>query len=110
MYVYIWLHIETGREWAKEDMWVQVSWGGYKCRWLWKNKAIKGESAEWSGWMGSAARMRACKYDELWELWKSMALPSVICSMNVVTQNESKIEKLDRYKPVLIGKNSTECI
>ena len=45
--------------------------------------------------MGSAARMRACKYDVLREVWKSVSVPSVMYGMNVVAWNESEIEKLD---------------
>lgn len=37
------------------------------------------------GWLGSAARMRACKevhkYDVLQEVWKSMAVPSIIITI-----------------------------
>ena len=39
--------------------------------------------------------MRACKYDVLREVWKSVAVPSVMYGMNVVPWNESEIEKLD---------------
>ena len=39
--------------------------------------------------------MRACKYDVLREVWKSVAVPSVMYGINVVPWNESEIEKLD---------------
>ena len=50
---------------------------------------------QWVGRMGSAARMRACKYDVLREVWKSVAVPSVMYGMNVVAWNESELAKLD---------------
>ena len=50
---------------------------------------------QWLGRMRSAARMRGCKYDVLREVWKSVAVPSVMYGMNVVAWNESEIEKLD---------------
>ena len=39
--------------------------------------------------------MRTCKYDVLREVWKRVAVPSVMYGMNVVPWNESEIEKLD---------------
>ena len=50
---------------------------------------------QWVGRMGSAARMRACKYDVLREVWKSVAVPSVMYGMNVVTWKEGEIGKLE---------------
>lgn len=42
---------------------------------------------QWVGWLGSAARVRACKqvrkYDVLQEVWKSMAVPSIIITLFV---------------------------
>ena len=39
--------------------------------------------------------MRACKYDVLRKVWKSVAVLSVMDGMNVVAWNESEIEKRD---------------
>ena len=50
---------------------------------------------QWVGRLGSVARMRACKYEVLREVWKSVAVPSVMYGMNVVTWNENEIGKLE---------------
>ncbi|MPC28393.1 hypothetical protein E2C01_021597 [Portunus trituberculatus] len=41
-----------------------------------KNEKISMKS-QWVGRLGSAARMRASKYDVLQEVWKSVAVPSI---------------------------------
>ena len=39
---------------------------------------------QWVGRLGSAARMRTCKYDVLREVWKSVAVPSIMYGMDVM--------------------------
>ena len=39
--------------------------------------------------------MRASKYDVLRELWKSVAVPSVMDGMEVIACNKSEIDKLE---------------
>ena len=43
--------------------------------------------------LGSAARMRASKYDVLREVWKSVAVPWY--GMDVIAWNESEIDRLE---------------
>ena len=50
---------------------------------------------QWVGRLGSAARMRACKYEVLREVWKSVAVPSIMYGMDVMVWNESEIDKLE---------------
>ena len=50
---------------------------------------------KWVGQLGSVARMRACKYDVLREVWKSVAVPSVMYGMEVFAWNESEINNLE---------------
>ena len=50
---------------------------------------------QWVGRLGSAARMRASKYDVLREVWKSVAVPSIMYGMDVIAWNESEIDKLE---------------
>ena len=49
----------------------------------------------WVGRLGSAARMRASKYDVLQEIWKSVAVLSVMYGMEVIAWSEKKINKLE---------------
>lgn len=53
--------------------------------------------SEWVGRFKSAARMRACKYDvlRLREVWKSVAVHSVMYGMQVITWGESEMDKLE---------------
>ena len=39
--------------------------------------------------------MRASKYDVLREVWKSVAVPSIIYGMDVIAWNESEMDKLE---------------
>ena len=39
--------------------------------------------------------MRASKYDKLREIWKSVAVPSVMYGMEVIAWSESEIDKLE---------------
>ena len=50
---------------------------------------------QWMGRLGNAARMRACKYDVLREVWKSVAVPSIMYGMDVTAWSEKDIDKLD---------------
>ena len=53
------------------------------------------------GRLGSAARMRASKYDVLREVWKSVVVPSIMYGMDVIAWNESEIDRLE------VGQNSS---
>lgn len=56
---------------------------------------------QWVGRLGSArsaARMRACKHEVVREICKTVAVPSNMYGMDVMTWNESKIKKLDVEK------------
>ena len=50
---------------------------------------------QWVGRLGSAARIRAAKYDVIREVWKSVAIPSIMYGMDVIAWNDSEIEKLE---------------
>ena len=50
---------------------------------------------QWVGRLGSIARTRACKYDVLREVWKTIAVPSVMYGMEVTGWNESEMNKLE---------------
>ncbi|MPC75191.1 hypothetical protein E2C01_069575 [Portunus trituberculatus] len=50
---------------------------------------------QWVGGLRTAARMRASKYDMLREVWKSVAVPSIIYVMDVIAWNKSEIDKLE---------------
>ena len=45
------------------------------------------------GQLGSAARIRASKYDVLRGVWKSVAVPSVMHGMDVIARKKSEIDK-----------------
>ena len=49
---------------------------------------------QWVGRLGGAARMRASKY-VLREIWKSVAVLSVMYGMEVIAWSEKEIEKLE---------------
>ena len=53
---------------------------------------------QWYGRLASVARMRANKYEVLRELWKSVAVPSVLYGMNVMYWNETDMQKLERVQ------------
>ena len=59
-----------------------------------KNEKIS-QANQWVGRLGSAARMRACKYDVLREVWKSVAVPSVMYGMEVIAWNQNEIDRLE---------------
>lgn len=59
-----------------------------------KNEKIS-MTNQWVGRLGSAARLRASKYDVLREVWKSVAVPSIMYGMDVIAWNESELEKLE---------------
>ena len=46
---------------------------------------------QWGGRLGSIARIRASKYDVLREIWKSVAVPSVMYGMEVIAWGEKEI-------------------
>ena len=50
---------------------------------------------QWVCRLGSAARMRASKYDVLREIRKSVAVPSIIYGMEVIAWSEKEIDKLE---------------
>ena len=41
---------------------------------------------QWMGRLGSSASMRACKYDVLREVWKSVGMPSIMYGMDVIVE------------------------
>ena len=59
-----------------------------------KNEKIS-MTNQWVGRLGSVARMRASKYDVLRDVWKSVAVPSIMYGMDVIAWNESEIDKLE---------------
>ncbi|KAK4328209.1 hypothetical protein Pmani_001329 [Petrolisthes manimaculis] len=67
-----------------------------------KNEKIS-MTNQWVGRLASAARLRASKYDVVREVWKSVAVPSIMYSMEVIAWKESEIDKLE------VGQNGTEC-
>ena len=50
---------------------------------------------QWVGRLGSVSRLRACKYEVLREVWKSVAVPSVMYGMDVIPWNENEINRLE---------------
>ena len=50
---------------------------------------------QWVGRLRSAARMRTSKYDVLREVWKNVAVPSIMYGMDVTAWNENEIDKLE---------------
>ena len=62
-----------------------------------KNKKISMVN-QWVGQLGSAARMRASEYDVLQEIWKSVAVPSVMYSMEVIAWSERDRQVRSRAK------------
>ena len=49
---------------------------------------------QWVGRLGSAAKIIESKYDVLRELWKSVAVPSIMYGMDVTAWNENGIDRL----------------
>ncbi|MPC33930.1 hypothetical protein E2C01_027299 [Portunus trituberculatus] len=81
--------LNQAREYKYLGMWVSPS----RCEKT-KNKKI-GLVNQQVGRLGSAARMKASKYDLLREVWKSVAVLSIMYGMDVIAWNESKIDKLE---------------
>ena len=50
---------------------------------------------QWCGRLASIARYRANKYVVVRELWKGMAVPSIMYGMNVLNWTESELQKLE---------------
>ena len=50
---------------------------------------------QWVGRLGSVARMRACKYEVLRDVWKSVAVPGIMYGMDVIAWKEKEIAKLE---------------
>ena len=59
-----------------------------------KNEKIS-TANQWVGRLGSVARMRASKYDVLREVWKTVAVPNIMYSMDVLVWNENDLDKLE---------------
>ncbi|MPC23223.1 hypothetical protein E2C01_016262 [Portunus trituberculatus] len=81
--------MNQAREYKYLGMWVSPS-GCEKT----KNEKL-GLVNQWLGRLGSAARMRASKDDVLREVWKSVAVPSIMYGMDAIAWNESEIDKLE---------------
>ena len=47
------------------------------------------------GSTGKRTKMRASKYDVLREVWKSVAVPSIMYGMDVIVWNENELGKLE---------------
>ena len=45
--------------------------------------------------MSSVARMRASKYDVVRDVWKGVAVPSILYSMDVMVWSKRDIDKLE---------------
>ncbi|MPC91790.1 hypothetical protein E2C01_086849 [Portunus trituberculatus] len=60
-----------------------------------KNEKI-GLVNQWVGRLEGAARMRASKYDVLREVWKRVAVSTIMYDMVVIAWNENEIDK--RYR------------
>lgn len=59
-------------------------------------KDIKVSKAnQWLGILGSAIKVRACKYEVVREVWKSVSVPSVMYGMEVLAWTEGEVDKLD---------------
>ncbi|XP_050705903.1 uncharacterized protein LOC126991179 [Eriocheir sinensis] len=81
--------LEQTEEYKYLGVWMEVNGCG-------RAKNVKISMAnQWVGRLGSAARMRASKYDVIREVWKSVAVPSIMYGMDVMTWNDSEIEKLE---------------
>ena len=50
---------------------------------------------QWLGRLASVAKFRANKYTVCRELWKGLAVPSIMYGVNVLTWNDSEVQKLD---------------
>ncbi|MPC77644.1 hypothetical protein E2C01_072103 [Portunus trituberculatus] len=70
--------MNQAQEYKYSGMWVNPS-GCEKT----KNEKL-GLVNQWVGRLGSAAKMRASKYDMLREVWKSVAVPSIMYGMDVM--------------------------
>ena len=78
---------------AKEYKYLGVTLTENGCERVTKEKLAKAN--QWYGRLGSVARLRANKYEVLRELWKSVAVPSVLHGMNVMNWNETDMQKLE---------------
>ena len=61
-----------------------------------KNKAVKiAKANQWLGIMNNAARFRANRYETVRCLWKSLRVPSIMYGAEIMTWNQSEIDKLE---------------
>lgn len=58
----------------------------------WKDSTVN----QWVGCLGSAARLRASMNDVLQEIWKSMAVPTIMYGMDVMVWHENDRETKSR--------------
>ena len=69
---------------------------------------------QWYGRLASIARHRANKYVVVRELWKGMAVPSIMYGMNVLNWTESELQKLEvvqnKVGRVALGANKYACV
>ena len=49
----------------------------------------------WLGILGSAAKVRASKYEVLREVWKSVAVPSIMYGLDVIAYSDGELDKLE---------------
>ena len=78
---------------TKEYMYLGVNVNQKGCE---KTKALSLSKAnQWLGILGSAARVRASKYEVLREVWKSVAVPGIMYGMDVIAWNDGELDKLE---------------
>ena len=69
---------------------------------------------QWYGRLASIARYRANKYLVVRELWKGMAVPSIMYGVNVLNWTESELQKLEviqnKVGRVALGANRYACV
>ena len=61
-----------------------------------KEKVAKAN--QWYGHLASVAKHCAKKFEVLRKFWKAVAVPSIMCGMNVLNWNESNMQKLDGFR------------
>ena len=69
---------------------------------------------QWYGRLASVARYRANKYVTVRELWKTLAVPSIMYGMNVLNWSEHELQKLEviqnKVERVALGANRYACV
>jgi hypothetical protein len=63
-----------------------------------EQKQNLGRANQWLGILGSAAKVRASKYEVLREVWKSVAVPSIMYGLDVIAYSDGELDKLIWYR------------